>query len=1014
MEFCLLGPLVVRSGGAVVPLRRGKQRAVLAALLLEANQVVPVDTLAETLWGSIPPLSARVTVQNYVKRLRQALGDDRCAVIRTAPRGYLISLDDSELDLNRFRAQVAAAAAAARDGAWQEAADRAGAALSLWRGEPLDDADSPVLAAREAPRLREMRLQAQETRAEAELHLGRHAGALPELRRLAGAHPLREKVHALLLLALYRDGRQREALAAYENARQILISEIGCEPGAALQKLHRQILAADPALAAPRAAPAAVARRPPPVPCELPADVPHFTGRAGELAALTSMLDERRDRTPGHGPIAVISGTAGVGKTALAVHWAHRIAGRFPDGQLYVNLRGFDPDQPLPASDALAGFLRALGVPGQDIPAGEDERAARYRSLLAGRRALVLLDNAGSAEQVRPLLPGVPGCAVVVTSRDSLTGLVTGDGAVRRELRTLPLEEAVDLLRALIGGKVDADPAAASALTTQCAGLPLALRVAAELAAARPGATLSTLVHELADQERRLDLLDAGGDRRAAVRAVLSWSYRHLDARDARMFRLIGLHPGPDLDRYAAAALAGGPVAEAGQALDRLARAHLIQPVRPGRYGPHDLLRAYGRELAAGMTAGERRQALTGLYDYYLRASGAAMDAVFPAWRGQQPTAQGPDGPIPPVGEPAAARAWLDAERPSLVAAAAHMARDAWPGHITRLATTIFRYLNTAGYFADAVTISRHARDAARQRGDRAAETAALTDLGVVDWWQGRLPEASDQLQQALALSRETGDRFAVGRVLANLGLVYDQQGRYPEALAHFQEALAIFQAIGERTAEAYTFGNLGAVYRQQGRYDEAFGCYRQALALCRETGDLDGQGQTLARMGFAATRQDRAGDATGYLTQALDLFGQTGNRAGQAQALTGLGAAERQQGHYQEAIGFYLRALELCREIGDQGSQSRVLNGLGDVLLSAGQVAEALARHTAALSLATQIGHKIQEAHAHDGLAAGHHEAGDVRAARHHWEQALTLYTELAMPEAGQVRARLDGLLVS
>src|SRR5215472_6158356 len=325
------------------------------------------------------------------------------------------------------------------------------------------------------------------------------------------------------------------------------------------------------------------------VPRQLPADVGAFTGRTVELAELDWLLPDAAAGpvTDAVGPVVIsaVSGTAGVGKTALAVRWAHRAAAHFPDGQLYVNLRGYDPDQPVSAGEALAGFLRALGVAGQDIPPGEAERAARYRSLVAGRRLLVVLDNAATVEQVRPLLPGSPSAMVVVTSRDSLAGLVARDGARRLDLGLLPAADAVALLRVLIGQRAEADPAAARMLADRCARLPLALRVAAELAVARPDTPLAELAAELADEGERLALLDAGGDPRGAVASVFSWSYRHLDPGAARMFRLLGLHPGPDWDRYAAAALGGTGVAEAGRLLNALARAHLIAPAGPGRYG---------------------------------------------------------------------------------------------------------------------------------------------------------------------------------------------------------------------------------------------------------------------------------------------------------------------------------------------------------------------------------------------------------------------------------------------
>jgi DNA-binding SARP family transcriptional activator len=741
MEFGLLGPLTVRRDGIGIAVPPGKQRAVLAALLLKAGQIVPVDELAEALWGERPPVSARVSVQNYVKRLRASLGEEGRSRITTGPGGYLIQVTAGELDVSRFEALLRSARAAARDRSWDQAATGAGAALALWRGEPLAGVDSEVLAAREVPRLAELRLQALETRIDADLQLGRPSEAIAELRQLVSAHPLREPLHALLMLALYRDGRQGEALAAYARARAVLVGELGTEPGTELWELHQQILTADPALdlpapppAAAGSAPAAAHPRPaaedsppaaedsrpvaadgpqPVVPRELPAGVRHFTGRGGELKELTALLDQADEETPTV-VISAIGGTAGVGKTALAVQWAHQVAARFPDGQLYVNLRGYDPGPPVPAAEALAGFLRALGVPGQDIPAEEDERAARYRSLLAGRRLLVVLDNAGEVEQVRPLLPGSAGCVVVVTSRDMLAGLIARDGAARLDLDLLPLTEAVGLLRALIGERVDADPAAAAVLAARCARLPLALRVAAELAAARPDVSLTGLAGELADQQRRLDLLDAGGDPRTAVRAVFSWSSRHLDADAARVFRLAGLHPGPDFDPAAAAALTGDTVERARLLLGVLARAHLVEPTGAGRYGMHDLLRTYAAEQAHTMDSAQAQDAaLTGLFDYYLAGTAAAMDALFPAEKHRRPQPPAPGGPVPPPPAPAAAQDWLDTERACLVAMAVHAAAGGWPGYAIALAGTLYRYLELGGHLPEAQAVCSAALDSA-------------------------------------------------------------------------------------------------------------------------------------------------------------------------------------------------------------------------------------------------------------------------------------------------------------
>jgi len=398
----------------------------------------------------------------------------------------------------------------------------------------------------------------------------------------------------------------------------VLVEELGTEPGTGLRDLHQRMLTADPALAVPESV-APAGRSETVVPRELPAAVPHFVRRASELAVLTELLGQAGEQAAGTVVITAIGGIAGVGKTALAVQWAHRAASRFPDGQLHVNLRGYDPGRPVTAADALAGFLRALGLAGQDIPAQPEERAGRYRSLLAGKRVLVVLDNAGEVEQVRPLLPGTPTCAALVTSRDSLAGLAARDGARRLEPGPASAGRCDGPAAGADRRAGRRDPGAAAALAVQCSRLPLALRVAAELAAARPAVPLAGLVSELDDQQRRLDLLDADQDPRTAVRAVFSWSYQHLDAGAARAFRLAGLHPGPDLDPYAAAALTGTTLHQAGRLLDQLARAHLIQPAGPGRHGLHDLLRAYARELAADQdTAAERQAALTRLFDHYL------------------------------------------------------------------------------------------------------------------------------------------------------------------------------------------------------------------------------------------------------------------------------------------------------------------------------------------------------------------------------------------------------------
>jgi DNA-binding SARP family transcriptional activator/Tfp pilus assembly protein PilF len=1006
LEFGLLGPLLVRRDGEVTAVHRGHQRTLLTVLLLNANRAVTVNDIADILWDAAPPPSAQVTIRNYVKRLRQALGDADRARISSQPRGYMITVNDGEMDVSRCEALLGAARTSARHGSWDQAAAQARAALSLWRGEPLADVESDVLVLREVPRLAEMHLQALEVRIDAEVHLGRHDEVIVELQRLIEVYPLREQFHSLLMLALYRHGQQGEALAAYQHARRLLAEDLGVEPGAELRTLHQRMLSADPALNAPERARPTPSGPAYPVPRELPAVPARFTGRAAELAALTRMLDQADIKAP---RTVVIGGTGGVGKTALAVHWAHQVAGRFPDGQLYVNLRGYDPHQPVTAADALARFLRALGVPGENIPPDEDERAARYRSWLAGKHMLIVLDNAGSTGQVRPLLPGTPSCVVVVTSRDALAGLVARDGAARLDLDLLPLKDAVGLLRALTGARVDIEPGAAALLAEQCSRLPLALRVAAELAGTRRDVPLARLVDQLADQQQRLSLLDADGDPRTAIRAVFSWSYRHLDAAAARAFRLSGLHPGPDFGPHAVAALTGTTLADNRRVLDLLARQQLIQQASSGRYGMHDLLGAYARELAAAHDGQDgQHAALTRLHDYYLHTAAAAMDTVYPAERRYRPRIPPAATPVPPVTEPAAARAWLDAERANLVAVTVHAAGYGWPAHATRLAATLFRYLAAGSYSQEAIIIYTHARAAARQSGDHAAEATALYHLAGICWQQSRYQQATDHLQQALALFRQISDRGHEAGTLGNLGLICFSQGRYQQASILHAQARNIYRQAGDLSGEMHCLMNLGHTEERQGRYQQAARRLRQSLAIARKLDDRYIECEALSNLGTVCMRQGDLNQAAGYLDQALALCRETSNRYHQADALTRTGDVRLRQGRPQEACDLIQQGLALFQEIGDRSGEADALNSLGEAHLAIGQPSRARTHHTAACDIASDIGDKYQQARAHDGLARAHHALARPGQGRHHWAKALALYTHLGTPEANQMRAQL------
>ena len=746
-----------------------------------------------------------------------------------------------------------------------------------------------------------------------------------------------------------------------------------------------------------------------PVPHQLPPAVGHFVGRAAELAALTGRLAEI-DGPDRASVISVISGTPGVGKTALAVRWAHRVAQRFPDGQLCLDLRGYDAREPVTAADALASLLRALGVHDRDLPPTGEERAAAFRTALAGRRVLLLLDNAASAEQVRPLLPGDPASVTIITSRDLLVGLVARNGATRVQLDTLTAAESAELLRALIGERVDAEHAAAAMLAAQCCGLPLALRITAELAASRSGSSLADLAAELADEQSRLDLLDAGADPGTSVRAVFSWSYRHLGPDAARVFRLIALHPGSDFDGYCAAALTGLTVDRSGQILHLLERAHLLQPARPGRYLMHDLIRTYARELAAAQdSADEPSTAVACLVGYYLGAAAAAMDALYPAERHRRPAITTSAPAIPPIrGDPSAARAWADQERAALVAITRTAMDHRLYPQVSWLSAIMFRYLDAGGYYQEATEIHDCARQAAAATGDAAAEADALISLGLAETWQGRYREATGHLNSALLVCERTGDLRGQSRALHNLGLGSIQRGHYEEAASYYTRALALYGRQGDHTGETRALGNLALIDTRQGRYEQAIGRYQQALELSRQIGDGNGEAHQLGGIASIHRRLGRYGEAAATYDQALALYRQTGDRQGEARALADRCQVALRQGNKALAADLGRQAVSLSRDLDDRSVLAGALNALGDSLLAISQPDHAAAEYLAALHAATAVGDKLEQACAHHGLARSYHAAGKADQAGEHLQAALTLYTDLDAPEADQILTQI------
>jgi DNA-binding SARP family transcriptional activator len=1025
VEIGLLGALQVRCGGSTVAVPAGKQRALLAALLLQAGRTVRADQLAELLWAPhLPPSTAPAALRNYVMRLRRALGPAGQHLIQTRPGGYLITPDDCELDLARFDQELAAARAAARDGDWQEATVHADAALGWWRGQPLSDVDLPALTAERVPQLTEMRLQAQELRIEADLALTRHAEAVTELPPLIAANPVRERLYALLMLAYYRCGRRAEALDTYRAAHDTLAEDIGANPGPELQALHQQILHDDPALAqlpthgtpAGPSSPLSAGRSGAgigAVPRQLPAPVACFTGRETELAALTGLLDSQEDGAAPALLISAIDGTAGVGKTALAVQWAHQVAGQFPDGQLYVNMRGYDLDAPVIPGDALASLLTALGVPGQQVPDSLEDRARLYRSKLAGRRALVLLDNARNGEQVRPLLPGDPGCIAVVTSRDSLAGLVAADGARRLDLDVLPLTDAVGLLRSLIGRRADEDLEAAEKLAGLCARLPLALRIAADRAATSPATPLADLATELASA--RLDVLDAGEDR-ADVRAVFSWSVRQLPGDMAAAFALLGLHPGEDIDAYAAAALTGTSPGQARRMLEWLRRASLIQAAGPGRYGMHDLLRTYARELAAarqqaaGRDVGpECEQALTRLFDYCLATAAGAMNILHPAEAHRRPPVPPTAAVVPAMPREEDARAWLDAERANLTAMVVHCADRSWPEHVARLSGTLFRYLMTGSHLPEADTIYSHALQAARRSGDVAAEAGALNRLGGIGMMKGNDRDAAGHYQAALERYRQCGNQASEGRVLENLAGIESRLHNHQAAAAYYHQAIAASENAGDRLAVAAALSGLAASETDLGHYDRAGEHLQLALRVFGDENDHVREAQALGRLGELSLRRGHLAQAADSFEQALAKSRHIGKPTGVAAQLLNLATVSVRQGEYQKAIGNLRQALPLYRQAGYRYGEINTLLALAEALHGAGRPAAARAELETALRLAAETGNTHQQAAAHRDLADSYHSAGQDEQARHHWRKAMGLYSQLGAHEADEIRSRLD-----
>jgi tetratricopeptide (TPR) repeat protein len=736
----------------------------------------------------------------------------------------------------------------------------------------------------------------------------------------------------------------------------------------------------------------------------LPKDLAGFTGRGTELDRLHQAVEDGRH--DGGVVVAAIEGMAGVGKTQLAIHAGHLLGRRQPFEQvLFVNLRGFHPDPTQPPADPAAvldGFLRLLGIPGHTIPHDLKARTTLYQERLACTRALVVLDNAFSADQVRPLLPTTPGCLTLITSRRSLTGLPS---AVHLAVDVFTPDEALHFLtRTAPGVPLGPDPGAPQRLTRRCGYLPLALGLLSAHIRATPDWTLTDHADRL-DERHRDRRLDTG------IELALDLSYHHLPADRQRLLRLLALHPGQDFDAHAAAALADADLPTAHTHLRLLHDDHLLQQGTQGRYTFHDLVRAHATTRAHDEDRPpDRHAALTRLFDHYLATTADAMNTLHPAEAHRRPRIAPADTPSPPLPDPDTAREWLDTERPTLVTVTAHTATHGWPTHTTRLARTLFRYLD-GGHFTDAVTVHGHANHAARHTGDPTGQAHALTDLGLA-YRRLSLPEpATEHLQHALDLFRQTGDAVGQARALGNLGGVATLSSRYRAATDYYAQALTMYRQAGDRTGEARALADLGNVDRLLGRYRTAIDHHAQALDLFRQTGDRDGEAWTLVSLADVEIRSGRYGPADDHARQALALFRQAGHRNGEASTLDVIGTLHTRLGRAAQATGYHERALDLFRATGDREGEAWALNGLGEAAQTAGRPADALTHHTTAHTTATDAGARDEQARAHAGLGHAHRTLGDLTRAREHYRHALTLYADLGMPEADEIRAHLTSV---
>ncbi|WP_328609579.1 tetratricopeptide repeat protein [Amycolatopsis sp. NBC_00345] len=961
-EFGVLGPLSAVAGGRPVQLGSAKTRITLASLLLRANHVVSVEELIDRLWNGEPPKGARNAAQAYVMRLRNVLGEAG-GLIRTQPAGYLLAATPGMLDLGRFHTRVAAAARA------RAAADPAGearelrAALALWRGVPLADVPSEVIQAQEVTRLAEERLKSWERLVDVELELGRHTELIGELYTLTEENPLRERFWGQLMLALYRSGRPGDALGVYRKVTALLRDELGIDPGEPLRQLHQRILLSDRAPAAPAPAAAWTA------PFQLPADVADFVGRDGLLDRIRELVV----RPAGNRlavPIVLLAGPPGIGKTALGVHAGHGLRAEFPDGVLHVNLRGYATSPPLAATDALARFLRALGVVPDRIPHEVDEQSTLLRSLLSGRRVLMVLDNAASPEHVRPLLPSDPSCAVLITSRDELRGLVALDGARRLPVGVVSAAEGRAMVANIVGAeRVAAEPVAADALGAACGYLPLGLRIASTNLADSASRSIAEYVERLRPGAK-LDAMEIEGDEQAAVRLAFDLSYSTVKPALSQFFRMVGGIPGPDFDHLAAAAVAEKDPDEAQRMLDRLATTNLIGTAGPGRFHFHDLIKEFAAERAREQDpARDREAALTRLFAWYRQRTYAACRLLYPD--AHLLGSAEPEGP--PWPDSATALEWLETEAENLVALVCAQPAGA---PVWELAYALLSYLQRGRQDSLWQSAFTGGLAAAERAGDRLGQAAVHRAIGRMWFHHADYAEAEAHMKAAARLFRGAGDPVGEARAHTGLGSIYGELGRLDESMAYMEQALRLG---GDTAGRSITLFNVGMTQIHLGRVAEASASLDQARELARQQGLRHLELRCVGAFGFRDLWAGRLGDALLTLGEALDGWTELQFSAGVTEIVRNVGTVCLEAGRLDLARDLGTRTLTwaLAANTTWLATGSHVL--LGHVALAENGIDPAMRHFAQARTLARSGGAGYWVAAINRGLAAGHRRSGEL-----------------------------------